>query len=717
MEIVYDVIIMILMSIWVLIIPSILISLILLRKVSFESFMLSFSINLIFLPFFTYYLNLLSGNFISRVSILVVVSIINLILISVIYFKNNKLNTGKAKLFMPAISNIPKQEIMLVFFLLIVMLFSFTSFSYPPGQRYNCPDNWAYKNLKSDYIYGFGNRAFEEYASKTTLEERVVPFNHILFNRDLGLSDIGFEDLDYYKIMSSRNSILGNYKSSELLFINDEPYSIGIHSSFFLSLFNFLGWRILFTLIMTCSSFIIFILIRYFTKGVLLAYLSIFLINTSFIASMYNSINVNYLAMLVVLLILYLLIVKIHHIWSIIIAGAAYGILGGIRPISLLFAPAFLIFLLYYKKNKLFLFGISSLIFVSPVMIINFLLYGNPFQFPGFLFYPYFTHSFFGLEFKIKALLNFPFISNIVRSAWFPYPMMIYLPLVLVKNLGLILFSSIFFGFNQQKKKINLLLYLSLSLFLFFMLFNENWEDSKTTLFLLVLPQMIILSVLGLNYLLRNISNVRVWIKYLLLVMFITLIIITLTGKDFPLDERSNIIEAEDFRENKVFISSQKEFLSSLSLFPFVPFSKYTIEGLDKDWFSNHYLPPVIERFLPCIKLGDYVSRDMFFRSKDIYFIPAHIEGDSYSKEEGIDYLNLSYGNNLSIRDVSVVGGCYTFDLYISQGEESLDVSITNISNRDHKVLLARRVIFDTPASRIFTITKMGEGTYLDWVG
>lgn len=139
--------------------------------------------------------------------------------------------------------------------------------------------------------------------------------------------------------------------------------------------------------------------------------------------------------------------------WTLII-GAAFGHLVGVRYTSSLFLPGVLAGMWLAtsagrERMRLFMgFALGSLATVSPWLYINWIMLGNPVGHPkvhsGFAARVV-DNTLFGLKFKFRAL-NYPFTSEVVRTAWNPFPTFLWLPLQVGRCFGQLFVASAWVG-------------------------------------------------------------------------------------------------------------------------------------------------------------------------------------------------------------------------------------------------------------------------------
>ncbi len=654
-----------LISIFVFLIPSYLLTQ-LSKKKDFEKFFLNLMIVFIFLPLISFYLILITNNFFTLISISIIATILNLALIIFVKYKKCGLNR----------ISIRKRDYVILIILLVVFVFNFLTFSFPEEDRYECQDDWVYANIQSEYRY----------------HPKHTVINNLLPSSFYNYSNTG-EGILYYELKHNyKSGPQTNWVERQSVW-NDEPFSIGIHQSFFIGLFNFLGIRIMFSLIMACSSILIFFIIRNFEKGLwFLSILAIILLNTSLIAKESHSANINYLGLLLVTIIMYMLTRKNISTKEVILTGALYGFLGSIRPITILFIPGIILYFYHHDLKKIIPFGISSLVLISPVMVINYFLYGNPLQFPGFFYRPLIEHNLFGLTFYVRQLFNFPFYTHIVRSRGYPYPVFFYLPLMMLKNFGLILFSTIFFGLKEiRNKKLRYFFLVTPLLPFILFLVSEDWESQKTTLLLLILPFIIFFSINGLKTIIKNFKDKRKLILFSTLLFLIIICMITIRDLDFPVDKRQGLVMPYLIEENEKDIIYQRKELTNINLFPLLSFNKINIDELTEDMKLKRELPPFLEKFAKCInERDDIIGYNFIKKEEKIYLTIPHIK-DKEDVSIDMEEINISK-NDIIFRDISSPNHCYTFNLRIIKNDNEIDFFVDNISQRSYNKTIGKEI-------------------------
>ncbi|MFO7711498.1 MAG: hypothetical protein R6V53_07040, partial [Candidatus Woesearchaeota archaeon] len=507
--------------------------------------------------------------------------------------------------------------------LVLIVVFAFSALTFSPQNRFDCHDNWAYLNLGQEYIFGY------QYENQTFLEERET------------MSTLNRSFQDFYRFEKNNHNILENYKKD---FLNDESFATGIHLSFFIALFG--EYTLLYALIMALTSAILYVMVKNITQRVY-AIATVILLNASFLVSIPPILDRNLFGMFLITFITFLLFYE--RTWT--IAGLTYGVLGTIQPLSLLFAPAMVIYLM--KPKRLLMFGAASLLAITPFLIIKGILYGNPLFFEGFIHMPSFQHSFLGIDFGIKTTLNYPFHTQIVKTQGFPYPMFIYLPLTLISVFGWILTPSFFFGTKTLGKKA-LYLWISILVFLGFLMINENWENMKTAFLLLIFPHLLILCMNGLK---KVVLNPNYFLRYILILIAIAGIAFGAQELEFPSDKR--------------IMNDEKGEKIEIGLLP-------AIKLPDKET-PKEELPIDTSRF-NCSMEGESFSD---YRIEDGYLILQ----DKVTNKTG-DIQTLSTGR---YKGITISSGCYSFDLIVEK-DRNLTLNISNISRKKTDRTIARQI-------------------------
>ncbi len=127
-------------------------------------------------------------------------------------------------------------------------------------------------------------------------------------------------------------------------------------------------------------------------------------------------------------------------------AGAALSLFLAIRHVGVLFLPFVALFLWTRARIASLrplgvlgrcLLGLAA--FGAPCLVMHgFMLAHSGVLFEGAMARPPAPHSFFGLEFDLGVLLNWPFVPEPLRSPFTAYPPLVAFPLDLVRRLGFV---------------------------------------------------------------------------------------------------------------------------------------------------------------------------------------------------------------------------------------------------------------------------------------
>ncbi len=199
------------------------------------------------------------------------------------------------------------------------------------------------------------------------------------------------------------------------------------------------------------------------------------------------------------LLIALLFLLFLHPDRPWFVAGIAFGVLGGIRDMSILFIPAVAFWLLSDERRwrAWTLFGAGALLGILPILVWKDFAFGSPLADPTQFadhrgFRPFFPHRILGHEFLFNGLLNFPFHEQWVRTPHFPFPTVVTLPLVFVRCFGTVLCAAALVGAGRLlrlRPRIGTFTALWFVLFFLFLAPQENWEELKgSTIVLMFVP-------------------------------------------------------------------------------------------------------------------------------------------------------------------------------------------------------------------------------------
>jgi len=665
---------------YIFILPSYLAYLISNKKLN--GFCHIFSYFFILYPFVIYYTLFFLQSLITTKSILLINTILVSVLVLMLFFKSKKLLNplAKAKQNSKIKPHTKKFPFLLAVLLVVIFLFHFITFTFPDEERFSCADNWANKNLNFKYIVDYYNIGPTMEDIKIPINSRFDGFNY----SELGLQYLDFESLDYYNIKRNNGSIADNYITHKS--INDEPFGVAVHFSIFLELFNDIGIRIFHTFVFLLLSFFTYSLAALLTKKKSIGYLSIILINLNPLNFLSESFNPNFIASLILLIVIYLIVkyknLPFKHMSLIIIAAISYGLLGSIRPIVIVFAPM-IAYILYNKSDKksMFIFFIITTLAVIPNLWINNILYSNLFQFPGFLLYPLFEHSFMGVKFYIRTLFNFPFYTHIIRSPGLPFPNLINIPLLFLKSLGILLFGAVFFGFKYiDKRKIRRFLIYAVFGFVIFLAINENWMVSKNSLILLVYPYVVIISLYGFTNLISRLDKQEL-IKYSIVIVCLLMLIIFVRNLDFEKDKRINTMDNQ--LESSYHISYLKTEMTQINLLPQLAGKKVDIMGLKDELENKRNLPKVFYFYGDCLPEGGIIAEDMLImNSSEIYLIFSHIYKKHIYGFKSIGEINISKTGE-SLKNIMSPSACFSTDLEIINENNTGKIIISQSSSTD----------------------------------
>lgn len=260
---------------------------------------------------------------------------------------------------------------------------------------------------------------------------------------------------------------------------------------------------------------------------------------------MMNRLNANFISVPILMGLLALMLLE-NPRWGII--GLVYGALGGIRNEAIVLAPALLLIMLATRRGRrgFAFFAGGALVGIAPYLAWNrfafgkMLIHASQFsEYDGWR--PVFTHHFFGRAFDLNGLFNWPFHDHLVRTPHYPFPTYLTLPLVLILCFGTVLTAFAFVGLWAQWKKDRLwcgfhLLWLVFTLGLF--LFQENWEEPKTTFGALAIIPLAVLMARGVEWLAADHRSWRRWAAMAAVVLLVTGAVRIAAWVQVPVDER-----------------------------------------------------------------------------------------------------------------------------------------------------------------------------------
>ncbi len=258
-----------------------------------------------------------------------------------------------------------------------------------------------------------------------------------------------------------------------------------------------------------------------------------------------DRLNANFIAVPILMGLLALLLEKPSR-W--LLAGLVYGALGGIRNEAIVLAPALALYALPTREGRrgLALMTAGALSTIAPYLAWNKFAFGkcliHSSQYDSFVgFRPEFAHRLFGWQFKINGLFNWPFHDHLVRTPHYPFPTYWTLPLVLILCFGAALSAAMIVGWLAQwraDRRLSGLLtgWIVCGLGLF--LFQENWEEPKTTFAALVIGPLAVLAGQGVAWLVAGAREKRRWLVFASALLVVEGFVLSARLVDAPVDER-----------------------------------------------------------------------------------------------------------------------------------------------------------------------------------
>jgi hypothetical protein len=119
-------------------------------------------------------------------------------------------------------------------------------------------------------------------------------------------------------------------------------------------------------------------------------------------------------------------------------AGMALSMFLGIRHVGVVMVPAVLAFLWWQHRrdrDNLLQFVQGTALFAAPYLMLHYFVWSDMGHlFEGAIERPPAPHSFFGIEFNLSVLLNWPFVLEPVRSPYSAFPPLVAFPLDFVRR-------------------------------------------------------------------------------------------------------------------------------------------------------------------------------------------------------------------------------------------------------------------------------------------
>ena len=283
---------------------------------------------------------------------------------------------------------------------------------------------------------------------------------------------------------------------------------------------------------------------RMFSGQALPVLLGLIVAVNPFLFSM-NRLNANFISV-PILMGLMVLLLEEKPKWA--VAGLVYGALGGIRNEAIVLVPALCLLMLSSKGGRkgILWFGAGSLTGISPYLVWNKFAFGKALihasQFSDFQgFRPMFPHRLFGWEFEFNGLFNWPFHDHLVRTPHYPFPTYFTLPLTLISCFGVLLFAFALVGLVAQLRK-NRVVFGFLTLWIFFclglFLFQENWEEPKTTFGALAIVPLAVFMVRGIEWIVDRPKSLVRWGSLACVVLVLKVAVFSVSYLSVPVDER-----------------------------------------------------------------------------------------------------------------------------------------------------------------------------------
>ncbi|MBU1864213.1 MAG: glycosyltransferase family 39 protein [Candidatus Omnitrophica bacterium] len=391
--------------------------------------------------------------------------------------------------------------------------------------------------------------------------------------------------------------------------------------------FNQFGFRLLYALVITLISLFMYLAIYQIIPkfGIALCTSLIATLNSYLISI--HTLNPNVIGMFFISLLLYLLVLEKKD-WFLI--GILFGILGGVRNVAILFAPAFIFKLLTngnQKKKNCTLFFAGALIAILPILYWKQYAYGNIFIHPSQFshhegFRPAFEHSFLFWKFKFNGMFNFPFHEKIVRTPYFPFPTFLTLPLTIISSLGIILTSlmvtGFFYSFKRNKKEALFLILWFLPMYSIFVV-QENWSELKTSFLLLFINPPLFWVAFGCDMLFEKHARVYRFCSVIVVSIILVIAVKLLSFFDCEVDGRwyerfpralkkEMSFVGDDLRskpESTAELMAQKKQLTKGNLFPIIA---VTIKPLQNVFSSSR--DEIKKRKLYMIDYWKYIYED-----------------------------------------------------------------------------------------------------------
>jgi hypothetical protein len=285
---------------------------------------------------------------------------------------------------------------------------------------------------------------------------------------------------------------------------------------------------------------------------------------------------------------IYLLFLKQETL--VLLTGFVYACLFNIRHEAVLFLFALIFFITHiHSGRRLKYFLIPLILFLIPTFYHHYRAMGSIFSYESFpQFKQSFPHSFFGINFELKALLNFPFYDSVVRTPFNAYPTFLLWPLYMARYSGVILCSLFLAGlYALYKKERFAFTFVILWICPLYLLFSilENWDfPSKLGVILILFNGFYLLAAYGLN-LISGLKFKALNILKIILLFSLTCVIIyalnSIPGQIFKPDPRYLDKAGSVRTESSDIINIEKNWLKEIR-----PVPAYEIVTLFKNIFE-----------------------------------------------------------------------------------------------------------------------------------
>ncbi len=498
-------------------------------------------------------------------------------------------------------------------------------------------------------------------------------------------------------LFPTSEKVLENLYKNNKSIIEDQRLGSPAFISIFAVLFHFLGFRVLYAiliLLIVSFSYLQFRLL--FKKEALSICGAVFVVLNPFVLSFPFVIEG--------LIALFLLAFGVYSMMkydSKLLAGLIFGLLYGVRDIAILFLPAMLFWIGIKNYKKVLIFIIGFLIAAAPYFYWHWFAFGSFFVTESMTENLLVQHNILGLPFNYPGLLNFPFYEKIVRTPFIPYPVFLLIPLFLTAHFGLIFIAISIVGissFYRQNKKV---LVFSLILLIPFMLFlsaQENWiEDAKLSYLLLPVSLLMLYPIAFFNEVSQRKHQKKLIVASLVALIGLFLFLTYAKSLDFPNDPRIYYNHPDLETEIKAIINYEKEVYAGISLLPSYSlankhsnliregqFHELLLDLANRDYdlqYMNNKEPFGTKKiYLDFSK--DILRDDSFVSDKEMsnsYFVEFYEHQEVLLRNISFDFIETVY-------DIQVTKESSGIKIYINPYEEDINPNITEIEIDSNKI-------------------------------